>query len=448
MSIFEYTNTFFKTFPYPFLPKKDQEKLQQKHLQSFLKFARENSDYYSNRIPKDLNLEKVEPINKKDFIKNFNQIVTDKTVTIEKALEAIKNNDNDGAILSDKYSVTMTSGSTGNPTIIIQDEYFQNITSLVGFFRSLKAKFPIILLGETGGYGIEASMIKQNVNKTKLVNKLVIQINVEDPIDSIIDALKKAGPGTIIGYTSVMTILSNKLIDSGIKLKEKQIFLSAEKCSDFDKEIIKKAFNCESVKSIYGCTEAGQIAFECEYGHHHIASDWVLIEPVDKHNNPVGYNQLSDKILLTNMMNRVQPIIRYEVTDKVVLHKGGSCPCGCKDDWIEIEGRSNDAIYFEIDDKRIEVPSISLLIAMADVNKNGLDKFRNYQIFINKKGHLKFVLDYTKDANKDAVNKEIKEKLDSFFKTYGVNELEYEFVKGIPIKTSRGKRKRIVMLSD
>lgn len=70
------------------------------------------------------------------------------------------------------------------------------------------------------------------------------------------------------------------------------------------------------------------------------------MEPVDKDNNPVGYGVLSDKVLITNLSNYIQPFIRYELSDRIIVHNE-KCKCGKSSCWLEIEGRTDDILEFE-----------------------------------------------------------------------------------------------------
>ena len=47
-------------------------------------------------------------------------------------------------------------------------------------------------------------------------------------------------------------------------------------------------------------------------------SDLCIVELVDEHNEPVPPGTPSARVLLTNLYNRVQPLIRYELTDRFV----------------------------------------------------------------------------------------------------------------------------------
>ena len=54
-------------------------------------------------------------------------------------------------------------------------------------------------------------------------------------------------------------------------------------------------------------------------GSMHLNADWVILEPVDRAYRPVPPGVMSHTVLLTNLANRVQPIIRYDLGDSVVI---------------------------------------------------------------------------------------------------------------------------------
>ena len=50
--------------------------------------------------------------------------------------------------------------------------------------------------------------------------------------------------------------------------------------------------------------------------------------------------------LLTNLANHVQPLIRYDLGDRVVV-RSEPCPCGSTLPVIEVQGRCDDTLWFE-----------------------------------------------------------------------------------------------------
>jgi phenylacetate-CoA ligase len=68
---------------------------------------------------------------------------------------------------------------------------------------------------------------------------------------------------------------------------------------------------------------------------------------VDNDGNPVPYGQPGDRLLLTNLFNLDQPLIRYDMSDAVTI-TDDPCPCGCAHRRItSIHGRINGAFEYE-----------------------------------------------------------------------------------------------------
>ena len=64
---------------------------------------------------------------------------------------------------------------------------------------------------------------------------------------------------------------------------------------------------------------------------------------------------------MTNLANRVQPIIRYDVGDRVLM-KPDPCGCGNPDPALRVQGRVSDVLAFPDDDGRslVAVPPLAL----------------------------------------------------------------------------------------
>lgn len=73
------------------------------------------------------------------------------------------------------------------------------------------------------------------------------------------------------------------------------------------------------------------------------ATDMCLVELVDADNRPVSIGTRSDKVLVTNLHNLTQPLIRYELTDCFTRHPG-------LPGWpylnASVEGRADDVFRY------------------------------------------------------------------------------------------------------
>ena len=101
--------------------------------------------------------------------------------------------------------------------------------------------------------------------------------------------------------------------------------------------LLQQAFNCP-VANNYCMTEGGEIAMTHNCPHLHLNEDWIIVEPVDKDKKPMGETgEWSEGILVTDLTNYVQPIIRYYVNDVVRIKR---MPLECSPlPQLEIRGR-------------------------------------------------------------------------------------------------------------
>ena len=73
-------------------------------------------------------------------------------------------------------------------------------------------------------------------------------------------------------------------------------------------------------------------------------SDGCIIELVDERNRPVPPGVRSAKVLITNLSNRVQPLIRYEMSDSFV-RQPDTATCGHLR--ALVEGRADDLLRWD-----------------------------------------------------------------------------------------------------
>jgi phenylacetate-coenzyme A ligase PaaK-like adenylate-forming protein len=107
---------------------------------------------------------------------------------------------------------------------------------------------------------------------------------------------------------------------------------------------IEAAFGCPLLNE-YGASECLTIGHGCRERVLHVNADWVLLEPVDRDYRPTPPGELSHTVLLTNLANFVQPIVRYDLGDRVRM-RVAACACGSALPAIEVEGRCDDVVTF------------------------------------------------------------------------------------------------------
>ena len=102
----------------------------------------------------------------------------------------------------------------------------------------------------------------------------------------------------------------------------------AELLTPADRAVIERAFAVPvinafvSTEGLAGHSEPGGSVLR-------FASDMCLAEPVDDDNNPVPAGVPSAKVLVTNLHNLTQPLIRYELTDQFTSPGTTAAAAGC-----------------------------------------------------------------------------------------------------------------------
>ena len=139
---------------------------------------------------------------------------------------------------------------------------------------------------------------------------------------------------------------------------------------------IEHAFGCP-IANEYGASECMSIAFGCRAGWLHVNADWVMLEAVDRDYRPVPPGEPSHSVLLTNLANRVQPVIRYDLGDSIVVNPQ-RCACGNPLPAIQVEGRRDDIIALAAPDGTI-VRLLPLALSTVVEEAAGVHRFQIIQ---------------------------------------------------------------------
>ena len=128
---------------------------------------------------------------------------------------------------------------------------------------------------------------------------------------------------------------------------------------------------------MYGSTENPFASSICTHGWYHVNNDVVILEPVDAEYKPVPPGIMSHTVLVTNLVGKLQPIIRYDLGDSILV-KPEACPCGNPRPAIHVQGRTADALVFTTPDgKHVSIPPL-LFVTLID-HMDGIELFQVVQ---------------------------------------------------------------------
>ena len=293
-------------------------------------YARENSPYFAKLyadIPEDFELTDLPVTEKPVLAANFDDWVTDRRINkdiVTKYLD--RDAEKDHSLLFDEYSALHTSGSTGNPLLMVRDDYHNKIHGQLLAQRLLKGTTPDMLsiakhrrasvISMSKGASSYGAFLRIKANNPQYADNL-LGINVTESVESIVKKLNDFQPETMAGYPSMTVQLAVEQLQGRLHLSLKHLVTSAETLTEENYKLLREAFQCP-VGNNYCMTEGGEVAMTHNCPHLHINDDWVIVEPVDADRRPIDNpDEWSQGVLITDLSNFIQPIIRYYVNDRV-----------------------------------------------------------------------------------------------------------------------------------
>ncbi len=360
----------------------ERAELQQNRLSELIAYVKKNSPYFSElykNLDEKMPLESFPITTKSDMMNNFDKWMTDTSITREKVENFMSDISNVGTKLDGKYLVYTTSGSTGEPCIMLYDDTTINVSSAIGALRSFARKEDLSAFMKSGkktmalfadnGFYLGCGSVRYNLKKMPWKKNVMKTCDVRRPTEEIVEALNKFQPSMIGCYPTTMELIAAEQEKGRLNIHPAIIMTGGEKLNDDVREYLSNVFDCY-VQTNYSCTEGGTMACECTEHHFHINDDWVILEAVNEQNEPVPFGTQSAKVLLTNLANKVCPVIRFEITDRVVMHKE-SCKCGNTRPWLTLEGRTDDILTFGNGSR---IAPLSLYAVLKEVD--GITRFQ------------------------------------------------------------------------
>ncbi|MCP4606044.1 MAG: phenylacetate--CoA ligase family protein [Proteobacteria bacterium] len=144
-------------------------------------------------------------------------------------------------------------------------------------------------------------------------------------MESWLEQLLQFEPKAIYGYAGAISHFARFLKRTGRQRPLSSlnvICTTSEKLFPEMAEVTREVFGVP-VADMYGCHESIRIASDCLHGHMHIHMDGTLTEFV----HDQGVADGPGKIIITTLLSRAMPFIRYDVGD-MGTDSSSKCPCG------------------------------------------------------------------------------------------------------------------------
>lgn len=423
--------------------------LQEERLRKLVAHAREHSPYLKEKykdLPEDFSLADIPFSTRPEMVQHFREWVCDPAVTAEGIEDYLSDRDNISKQYLGKYAIASTSGTTAEPLRIVRDarhlavhgalmseRYFHG--SLLKDVEGIDNPFlkSCAIIPNTGAHSSYMSFLRmRKAFEDHGMADRALLIPVFAPTHEMVAALNAFRPEIIGCYPSTILLLAHEQMAGRLNIHPLYIGCSAEKLMEQDRAFISKAFSCP-VNDNYCSTEGGEVAMLCSHGHLHVNSDWIIAEPVDCDGKPVPDGTPSEGVLITNLANLVQPVIRYYMSDSITMHSE-PCACGLPLPYIEINGRMEDTLEFSHDGRTVQVAGTTLFLSAIDT-----DGCETAQIIQRSPADVEIRVLTFPGFDREAVKNEIRQKTRRFMDGSGLPYVNVTMSEELPVRTQGGK---------
>lgn len=331
----------------------------------------------------DLTLADLPVAHKADLMRDFDDWVADPAIRLDDLRRFTADPANQAEPFLGRYMVWESSGSNGVPALFVQDAHAMAVYDALEWARrpvfravagagGVHGAGPAVFVGATDGAFASVVSIERLRRLNPMIGASLHCLSFMRPKAEWMAELERLDPASIATYPSVALALAEERRAGRLSISPAEVWTGGETLEPGVRRHIEETFGCRVVNS-YGASEFLTIGCECAHGRLHVNEDWVLLESVDRHGRPVAPGTTGQTVLLTNLANHVQPVIRYDLGDRVTFVPG-RCTCGSILPVIQVEGRCDDALH--LGDDGVTVTPLALTTVLEDA---GLFEFQLVQ---------------------------------------------------------------------
>jgi phenylacetate-coenzyme A ligase PaaK-like adenylate-forming protein len=309
--------------------------LQKRKFRDLLRTAVAGSPFYARLYagidPEPAQLAELPTITKELVQRHFDEVVTDRRLRFDEVQRFCRAATPGGPpFYLDEFVLLQSSGTTGLRGCYVWDGPALADAIAVGYRQSNRRRgaagehrlAAILQVDPTDAASVLMGLIPASVGAKRL-------LDIRQEFSAIVEELNAFQPTLLAAYPYMLWLLTEAARDGRLHIRPERITSSADVLTAGDRAAVRSAFGIEPF-DYYCSTEVPYLAWECDaHDGLHVNADYVLLESVDADNRPVPPGTRGEKILVTNLSNRVMPLVRYEMSDQVE-YATAPCPCGCR----------------------------------------------------------------------------------------------------------------------
>lgn len=281
-----------------------------------------------------------------------------------------------------KATPNRTGGSTGEPLEVLLDPAEVRVTGgvVLRLFYEWHGVRPgdpeVKLWGSTRDlFHTERwslGELRQKVSGITLLNAFQM---TPERMEQYIGVLNRLRPAVLRGYSSNLYELAQFAHERGLAVHPPgRVFSSAGTLYPHLRARMEKVYGCR-VFNHYGSREVHSVAMECPVADGlHLSAFTHLVEVLDEQGRPCPPGVDGD-LVITNLLNRAMPLIRYRIGDRGSLAQG-TCACGRGLPRLaQVSGRRVDCFWTR--DRRMIPGEYFIYLLGVHIDDN---PFRKYQV--------------------------------------------------------------------
>lgn len=330
------------------------EAIREKKLRALLRYAYGHSAFHRRRFQEagiDESLLERAPLSsfptmdKQLLMEHFDEVITTQDFTQADLLAFDETEAEQQSKYLDKYHIVHSSGSTGKPMYYVYDDDAWD-QMLMGIIRGalwdmsardildlLVVKGPrIVYMAATDGRYGGAMAVGSGIDG---LNGKQLSLDINRPLSEWVERIQAFGPNFIIGYPSAIKILGELVEKGEVSVDVLRVVSCGEPLTPGLRAYLERTFGAEIV-NFYGASES--LALGVETGR---TDGMCLFDDLNYIEVEGGH------MYMTCLYNRVQPLIRYRISDQLALRRpepDGAYPFTKAD---IVLGRDEDILWFE-----------------------------------------------------------------------------------------------------
>jgi phenylacetate-CoA ligase len=253
---------------------------------------------------------------KAEMMENFDSALTDRRLSRDLVERHLAASVAEPSLLLGEYVCLVSGGSSGLRGVFVQtfSEYADFVGTIIRRLMAGGAPPEGLVIGTVGaGSPVHSSGLAAATATAPPVRMISAPAGL--PTAEIVRRLNAAQPPILMGYAAKLAELAREQRAGRLRLGPRSVISNSEALGPDERTAISEAFGVPvidlfvSTEGLVGHTGPGDAVFT-------FASDTCIAECVDDHGHPVPDGIASSKVLVTNLHNLTQPLIRYELTDR------------------------------------------------------------------------------------------------------------------------------------